>query len=106
MLLHRTSHWPCCAVQDETGASAILAEQLDASMGGRPQERREVQGEESSAFQSVGALLASAVSPVYFPAAILADNTALQSRNIKAHASIPKSSRKVQGQASAPCLCC
>ena len=44
------------AMQDETGASAILAEQLDASMGGRPQEHREVQGDESSAFQSVSAI--------------------------------------------------
>ncbi len=53
-----------CAMQDETGASAILAEQLDASMGGRPQEHREVQGEESSAFQSVSADRQSALSPV------------------------------------------
>ena len=41
------------ALQDETGASAILAEQLDASMGGRPQEHRELQGQESPAFQAV-----------------------------------------------------
>lgn len=41
------------ALQDETGASAILAEQLDASMGGRPQEHREPQGQESPAFQAV-----------------------------------------------------
>ena len=49
-------------MQDETGASAILAEQLDASMGGRPQEHREVQGEESSTFQSVSADLPPALS--------------------------------------------
>ncbi len=55
-------------MQDETGASAILAEQLDASMGGRPQEHREVQGEESSAFQSVSAYLPSAFLSVFFPA--------------------------------------
>ena len=54
MLLCTGYHWPLCIVQDETGASAILAEQLDTSMGGRPQEHREVQGEESAAFQSVG----------------------------------------------------
>ena len=40
-------------VQDETGASAILAEQLDASMGGTPQEHRELQGRESQGFQQL-----------------------------------------------------
>lgn len=40
-------------MQDETGASAILAEQLDASMGGTPQEHRELQGQESQDFQQL-----------------------------------------------------
>ena len=40
-------------VQDETGASAILAEQLNASMGGTPQEHRELQGQESQDFQQL-----------------------------------------------------
>ena len=35
------------------GASAILAEQLDASMGGTPQEHRELQGQESQDFQQL-----------------------------------------------------
>lgn len=39
--------------QDETGASAILAEQLDASLGGKPKESRELQGSESPEFQQV-----------------------------------------------------
>lgn len=39
--------------QDETGASAILAEQLDAAMGGKPKEFREVQGSESPEFLQV-----------------------------------------------------
>ncbi|CAL5229458.1 g12784 [Coccomyxa viridis] len=53
-LSHEIFYWQGKeSTQDETGASAILAEQLDASMGGRPQEHREVQGEESSAFQSL-----------------------------------------------------
>ncbi|CAK0787263.1 hypothetical protein CVIRNUC_010481 [Coccomyxa viridis] len=41
------------STQDETGASAILAEQLDASMGGTPQEHRELQGQESQDFQQL-----------------------------------------------------
>jgi hypothetical protein len=39
--------------QDETGASAILAEQLDSSMGGKRREYREVQGSESPEFLQV-----------------------------------------------------
>lgn len=40
-------------LQDETGASAIMAEQLDAAMGGAPKEFREVQGSESPEFLQV-----------------------------------------------------
>lgn len=40
-------------LQDETGASAILAEQLDTSMGGAPKQFREVQGSESPEFLQV-----------------------------------------------------
>ncbi|EIE20445.1 actin depolymerizing protein [Coccomyxa subellipsoidea C-169] len=39
--------------QDDTGASAILAEQLDAAMGGKPKEFREVQGSESPEFLQI-----------------------------------------------------
>ncbi|CAL8465101.1 g4636 [Coccomyxa elongata] len=53
-LLHDIHFWQGKeSTQDETGASAILAEQLDAAMGGAPKEFREVQGSESPEFLQI-----------------------------------------------------